>query len=164
MPGKYTGLKSSLQSAPVDPSYQMKVDGKKAELNMATMTAGQLAEMYAKADDEKDRLEVLVKEQNLLLEAISQQMVKDLETDGLGKVTLASGDTFYIKDTPYCSVEDRVKWLAYIRETNQEELLSVHYQTMNGMVSEMLLKGKPIPPGIKAFINSKITRLRGRNK
>lgn len=164
MPGKYSKLKGTLEQAPGDLKHLEKVAEKSAELELTSKTPAELAIIYTKAYEEKDRLEELQKEQQLILDATSQLMVAELEGSGISKITLDNGDTFYIKDSPYCSVENKTEWLAWIRETKQEELLSVHYKTMEAIAVNRLLKGEKLPPGIKAFINSKIVRLPGRNK
>ena len=73
---------------------------------------------------------------------------------------LESGDGLYIQDKPYSQVVDKTEWLKWIRETGQEDLLSVHYQTMNSLVANRLQQGQDVPPGVKAFIKTSIMRRR----
>lgn len=161
---KYQALKDSktLEKAPVDPKRKEKLDERASDLNIKGLKDAELAQLYTKAKLEDDRLEELVKDNNLTIEVLSTELVSRLEDSGLTQITLDNGDTFYIKDSPYCSVSDKQLWLGWIQETGQTELLSVHYKTMEGVVSNMLLKGQPLPPGIKAYIVSKIVRLPAR--
>ena len=165
MPGKYTALKKTdknptgLEQAPTDSRYQEKLNEIKQQLGLRSRPKEKVAEMMIVAEVRKEAAKEKLKEATALVEALSQHLVDEFEADGVSKVTLGSGETLYIKDSPYCSVEDRHKFIQWIRETNQEELLTVHYQTISGLANDRLLKGQPVMPGIKAFMKSSIVVL-----
>lgn len=159
--GQFSHLKATIGPPPVvDQSYQQKVDKYRASLGYLNDPT-QLSLNYKSLRAEKDALEEKVKDINIKLAAHENALVQWLETAGLTQMKNDNGDTFFIKDTPYTAVEDREKWMTYIHETRQEELLSVHYATMNAIVSDRLKNGQPVPPGLKVYIKSGITMRRG---
>lgn len=190
MPGKWSGLKGTVPSAPVDQDFQQKVnlavikvridDDIRAsdvtgpvdtyedypeqftpfKLNTLTKTAK--ARLFCKIRDHKDQLETQVKELNVDLEALSQLLVHEMEGEGLDLFRLDSGDSLSIKDEPYCSVADKNIFINWIKDSRMEDLLTVHYQTLSAMTKQRLESGKPAPPGIKVFMKSSITRRRAR--
>lgn len=90
-------------------------------------------------------------------------MIKAMEADGTNMFRLDSGESLSIKDEPYTSVEDKPAFMKWLHETEQDDLLSVHYQTMNSMVKERLESGRNVPPGLKVFIKQSITRRKARS-
>lgn len=159
--GKYTKLRGSLPRFENEPSWQARVDALKAEIlcggeNSEDANAQIILGMLCAAKLEKRRLEALLSDQTAQIEATCQILVAIFESDGVEKLTAASGVTASLKDEVYPSVEDREKFFAYIKKTRQTNLLSVHHQTMKALVNEMLLAGKPAPPGIKATLKTTI--------
>lgn len=157
--GQYSHLKERYGAPPVqDPPWQEKVNKERSVLeNNPT----KLAESYKDLRARKDALEEQIKVLNIQIAAREQALVSWLEGSGLTQFKMADGTTVFIKDSPYSSVEDKDKFIAWIRETGQEALLSVHYQTMNGLVTQRLANGEPEPPGIKVFIKSGINMRKG---
>jgi len=162
MSGKWSGLRGDLPPAPIDSAWQQEVNIVKTEILQSIPQTSGKAREYCKLRDEKDRLEAEVKKLNTRLEALSQLMIKEMELEGTDLFRLDTGDTLSIKDEPYSSVADRTAFLAWIHQTGQDDLLSVHYQTMNSIVKSRLQEGGEQPPGIKVFLKQSITRRKGR--
>ena len=118
---------------------------------------------YCMLRDQIDELEAQLSQKKEALDAHVQLIIGWMEEAGLTKYRLESGDSLAVTDKPYCQVVDKDRWLTWIHETGQDDLLSVHYQTMNGMVSARLQDGRDLPPGIKAYIKSSITRYKPRS-
>lgn len=161
--GKWTGLRGQVPPAPIDESWQQQVNLKKTEFLQTLPQTSDKGREFCRLRDEKDALEEKVKKINVELEALSQLMVSEMETDRIDMLRLSSGDSLSIKDEPYASVEDKSKFISWIKESGQEDLLSVHYQTMLAMVKDRLVSGGQPPPGLKLFIKQSITRYRPRN-
>lgn len=167
MPGKWSGLRGAVEKAPVDLDFQGKVNVSKTALawdekeSRARKTA-ELARLFCERRDKKDQLEASIKELNVELEALSQMMIAAMEKEGTDMFRLDSGDSLSIKDEPYCSVAEKQTFIAWVKETNQEDLLTVHYQTLSGITKTMLKEGRSAPPGIKVFLKQSITRRRSR--
>jgi len=157
--GKYAHLKDVLDPLPQDQTWQQRINTVKPRFNGKGL--GLLGEAYNKARERKEKLEDDLGDVNTELEALSQMILSKMEEDNLSLVRLDDGSTLYINDKPYCRVDNQVKFLTWIRTSKKEDLLSVHYQRMNSLVSEMLLEGQEPPPGIKAFIKTSLGRRRG---
>jgi hypothetical protein len=157
--GKYTHLRGELQPAPQDQTWQSKIDAKKSKYNDANL--GVLGEIYNKKRERKEDLEKELGEINTEIEALTQLTLSKMEDEGLQNVRLTDGSTLYIIDKPYCQVHSQELFLKWIRDTNREDLLSVHYQRMNSLTSELLMEGQPAPPGIKAFLKTSLGRRKG---
>ena len=161
--GKYSNLKSELTGFSNDPSYQERIDNEKEKVRSEIeetdrpLTITNFGMTLVEAKLEKKRLEELVKEQNLRIEALNQLLVDRLEAEDYGTFKLNNGVSFSIKDDVYCGVTDKVSFHNWIRENDLEDLFSVHYQTMASMTKERLIKGEEVPPGITPYFKQSIT-------
>ena len=169
--GKYTAFRHKLPAfeksadnglaawlAKVDDYKQAFIGSESGE----NANAARLAAEYAKRDIAKKELEAQIAQLNIELEALSQLGVEALETDGLQKIDLAAGGYVSISDRPYTSVEDRAKIFAWIKKNKMQELLKMNYQTLSAMNNERLVAGKPLIPGTKCYLKTKLT-VRGVN-
>lgn len=169
MPGKYSHLKGKLTSFTPEPEYQARVNHKKDEIKRELLTASYpitvktLGEVYARARHEKERLEDLVKAQNLIIEAMNQELVEMLEAQDFSNIKINTGVSLYIKDDVYCTVKEKPIFLKWIKDNGMEDLLSVNYQTMSALVRTHLQEGTPIPPGIDTYFKQSITMRGGHN-
>ncbi len=161
MPGKLSHLKDQLEKAQEEPTRQEELNKVKEELKQENV--GEISRQYRKLYDEKEALKEKLSQIQLGLDARVQLLVDHLETFGLNQVRTEDGDTtLYIKDDVYCSVQNRHEYLSWIRETGQEDLLTVHPSTMSASTKNRLEKGQPLPPGIKAFFKQTIGIRRNR--
>lgn len=162
MPGKYSHLKGQLTKFTGEPDYQEKVNKKKDQIKDEITSQGEkinlksLGQVLVAARLEKERLEELVKEQNLIIAAMDQELVDMMESLDFNSVKLETGVSLSIKDDVYCNVQDKTSFHQWIKENNLEDLFTVHYQTMSSMVKEALTSGKPIPPGIGTYFKQSI--------
>jgi hypothetical protein len=155
--GKYSHLKKILEKAPEDPTYQQKVNVVKDTLPTSLQ---ELGAQYVSARELKDDFEEFEKDVNLEIEALTQKIVARLEEEGLTQIRLSDGNSISIKDDVYTQVQDKEQWLAFLRENDLLDLLSVHYGTMNSLVKERFETGQKCPPGLKAFIKSGLIKRR----
>jgi hypothetical protein len=155
--GIYSHLKGTLPAAPTDPSKQDKINIVRAKIKCK----GNLSDLGVQFDEwykRKKQLEEQVSAADTELQAYEQEIVELLESSGLTQFRLDNGTSLSIKDTPYTQVVDKAAWMEYVRANNLEDLLSVNYQTMSGMVNQMLKVGKPTPPGLQATMKQSIHR------
>lgn len=165
--GKYTHLRSKLPAftESAEASGQAAWFAKVTEWKMLFLgtssgenaNAAKLASEYAKRDAEKKALEAEISQLNIELEGLSQLAVESFENDGLQKIDLASGGSASLRDTPYTSIEDRSQVLAWIKKNKMQDVLTVPYQTLSGMNNERLVAGKPLIPGTKCFMKTKLS-------
>lgn len=156
MPGQYSHLKSQLEGASEEPERQQELDKVKQEL--LNLSMGELGDRYRELYDLKEKLKGQLADVQLKLDAHNQLLVSQLEAQGLGKMSTTDGSTtLWIKDSVYTTTQNRHEYLTWIRENGLEDLLSVHYSTMNAQVTDRLQKGQQIPPGLKAFFKQTIS-------
>ena len=155
--GKYSHLKGKLDNYQHESEYQKRIDEEKLEIH--TLRPGELAERLVKLRVNKGELGGQLSEVNMKLEAINQILINWLESEAITSLKTEDGTTLYIRDEPYCSIEDQRKLYAWIKKTKHTELVGVRWQTLNALVKEQLTsktKMGQIPPGVKVFIKSSI--------
>jgi len=163
MPGKYSHLKGSLTKFTEESGHQDKVNNKKAEivtdmkLDGLDPTMFNLGDVLVRARLRKANLEAQIKEENLIIEAMTQVLVDKLESEDYTSLKLSNGVSLSIKDDVYCSVSDKRIFYDWIESTGQQDLLSVNYQTMSALTKNLLTDGKEIPPGISTYFKQGIT-------
>lgn len=138
--------------------FQALVDVRKREHSAQTVAS--LARELVRHKRAKHRLEQRVKVENIQLEALSQLLVERLEGEEFQKVNLRSGVTVYLAEDVHPAVQDRPKLFAWIKQTRQVELLTVHHQTLRALTRELLAAGRALPPGVAAFLKT-TARCRG---
>jgi hypothetical protein len=162
--GKYSSLRGRLPAFAEEESYQQKVEQEKIRLlggapNGESANVNRLASFLGIEKAAKDKLEEEISEHNLRIEALSQLLVSAMEDQSVQKIELSSGALVYLQDTPYPVVKDREALMVWIKKQRMVNLLTVHYQTLKGLVNEMLVSGKPCPPGVEVFLKTQ-ARLR----
>jgi len=169
MPGKYSHLKNSLTKFSENDDYQTKVNNEKERIIASLKADGDAVSsanfgfVLVEAKKEKARLEELIKEQNLTIEACTQMLVERMEAEDYTSLKLNGGISLTIKDDVYANVSDKIKFYSWIRETGQEDLFSVHYQTMAALAKNALIEGNEVPPGISTYFKQSITVRGGKN-
>jgi hypothetical protein len=167
--GKYSGLKKSFVKFTGEPEYQDKVNDEKETVKEWLRLQGKkgtirdFADVMLKARVEKAALEKEVKTRNLTIAAMDQILVELLEDQTLNKIQMDQGVSMSIKDDIYCTVKDKPTFLRWISETDQEDLLTVNYQTMSSITKKRITgeigisEGEEtIPPGIDVYFKQSI--------
>jgi hypothetical protein len=122
---------------------------------MVGLETAEVARTFAMWRKEKKELEEKIKEINTEMEACSQLLVEHLQGQDVQKITLSTGETVYLQSDPYPSVQDKEQLRMWVVQTGMEEILSVHYQTLVGLVKERLNNGEEPPPGVEVFLKTK---------
>lgn len=107
-------------------------------------------ELYIKKDDEikalEDQLELLKAKREECRQAIIKYMV-DNEID---KITIY-GRTFSHGHKLVAKIDDKVSFFKYLRDTQNDEILSVNFNTLNSFTKEYIDRpeaNKMPPPGV----------------
>lgn len=161
MKGKYTEVVKTLPKLPAsDAGFQEKVVARKRELiendPLKMRSAAALASEYRRLRDAKDEVEKVESRLNLEIEAISQLLVEQYEADGTSSIALATGGSVSTQLEPYAQVTDRDVVREWAVKEGLERQLALPWQTANALVKDRLLKGEPEPPGMKAYVRTKI--------
>ena len=140
-----------------EPAYQEKVNAVKVELlKELPRHAIALATHYAALRAAKDAVEEQLSDVNLQLEAISQLLVDQYESEGGTSVKLHDGHTVSVQYEPYAQVVDREPFRLWCVANDLEKALTLPWQTTNAITKERLLAGLAEPDGIKAHARTKI--------
>lgn len=144
-----------LPALPVEPEWRDKVNEEKLEyedlkLDVLVRELNNFRDRKSAHEDKIDKL-------NVTIEALNQLVLDRMEEQNLDSVTV-HGTVFYQHIEPYASMQDRALLFAYIKKTKQVSLLTVQWQTLNALVKELLIDGKPAPPGVKVFLKTTIGR------
>jgi hypothetical protein len=154
--GKYSGLKGKLPAFEEEPSWQEKINEEKNRIlggaeNVEHANTAALARKYDETRQEKDFIKQQLKAINLTEAALEQLLLDRMQTDGQKSITLVNGTAIHIKDEIMPSVQDRALMLAWVKETDQEAILTINPMTLKGLVGHLLDEGLDAPPGIKVF-------------
>jgi hypothetical protein len=151
--GKWSKLKGTLTKFSQPQTWQEKIDEVKKTLSSKNRI--ELCKELTEVERKKDELKEKISECNTHEEAINQILVDMLEGEGETSIKNMFG-TFFIKDDPYCSIENKHDFMGWIHRENMTEILSVHYSTMAGIVKTRLESGDEIPSGIKVYMKTSI--------
>lgn len=155
---------------PEDSDYQQKINAVKDALRTrvasgvakgeAASDHAAIVAMFEAAYDEKDRLEEATSANNLEIAALEQMLRVSMETQGVQDGFKSERFTYFPQPSPYPKVDDKAKLLAWVKESGQEELLSLNYQTLRGIVAEALGPNgsRVIPDGVTVFVKESISR------
>lgn len=175
-PGKYAEICKQLPRLLEEPSYQDKVNAKKAELltrwaietaengddtPAPPPTALQLARRYDSKRTEKEDIEEDLKGVQLELTAIEQLLVDRYEVEGVASIHLTEGVAIGVQLEPYASVVDRRACRLWAIEHGYEDMLQMPWQSLNAITKERLIAGDPEPDGVKAHTRPKLVRRQG---
>lgn len=162
MASKYAKVLANLERlAGEDTEYQNKVSAVRQEITEEPdfqMHASSLAARYLKVRAEKEKLEAEMYDVNLELTAVEQLLIDQYEVEGTTKVTLETGESIAVQPEPYAQVQNKDEFRQWCLEQGLGNLMSIPWATTNMMTKQRLLEGQPEPPGVKAFIKSKIVR------
>lgn len=114
------------------------------------------AKLYAAARQLADVVETLDKEVGLLVEAAQWVMADQMEAEGASGLRLDDGQPITTYPEPYAQVEDREKFRLWCIEQGLERQMALPWNTTNALVKRMLKEGEEEPPGVKAFMVTKV--------
>lgn len=154
--GKYTGVVEKLPKLPPeDLKYQDEVNATKEIIEARTGAA--LAQGYRDVRAALDELGDRERELNLLLEAHKQLLEDAYENEGVDAIKLTDdGSTISTQVEPNAKIEDHATFRKWCVANGLENALALPWTTANAMVKELLVAGKPLPPGVKAYVRTKV--------
>ena len=182
MAGKYNKLKGKLTAFSQDATYQQQLDKLKKRtpvplsilqgkleqvlrdksnhkiITPLSMRLADLADAWDRVRALKDKMDEYSRACAHMLDAISQVMVDKMEDADATSQSFGPLGTFYLKDTPYPSVEDRAALVKWMKKNKMEDILTVNYKTLEGIVNERLIEGKTVPAGVKVFMKTTLAR------
>jgi hypothetical protein len=168
MAGKYEAFRKVYPKAPIESDAFDRINtvldgpldntvevGNQLRLRDADNT--QLCEFYINVRKEIDELEAHLSVLETQKAALTYLFTNRFEEDDVTSMKFANGVTLGESVEPLPNVKDRQQLINWIKETGQEELLTLNYQTLASITKQALLEGKSIPPGVEVFMKQKLT-------
>lgn len=163
--GKHSGLKNSLPrqighepEEGAESNWNDEVVKKEAEYAAKFATKEQVAAEYSARRNAKEAKEREAKVIGLDVEALERLLVKRLEADLATSIGLATGEKFRLDDKPVTKVTDPDAFNAWIVETGQGALLSVHANTRAAIATKRFTDGITETPGVELKLRTVIHR------
>lgn len=166
-PGKYAAFKKVYPKVPLDATAFDKMrevldalenpDEPKDSMRVRDLPNTELKDLYVKARKAKDALDVQVSLLETQIAAYTYLFVQRMEEDDVTALPFTDGVQLGSSVEPYPNVKDRAALYGWIKETGQEDLLTLNYQTLASITKQRLLEGEPIPPGVEVFMKDKLT-------
>lgn len=159
MAGKYAQVVARLQRLSEEPTYQAKVNAVKAAIvaeEEYKPHASHLAQRYADKRIEKEAIEEVLSQCQLELTAIEQLMIDQYEVEGTSSLRLEDGPSIGVQPEPYAQVADRERYYKWCIDEGLGPQMQLPWQTTNSLTKERLLNGEEPPPGVTAFVRTKI--------
>lgn len=135
-----------------DENHRKKVDEEKYRIiNEEPRTSGHLAGKVAGLRRIRKDLEADLKVTNLLLDAYTELLVDQYESEGITSLRMADGGSVRLQWEPYSSVKETEKFIAWVKMHNLEHNLTMHWRVLDRLVKQALSVGEPEPDGVKVF-------------
>ena len=117
----------------------------------------QLKGLYVQVRQQIDELDAKLSVLNVQKNALTYLFTERFEEDYVTSMKFDDGVMLSEAPEPYPNVKDRATLVAWIKSTGQEDLLTLNFQTLASMCKQLLLDGKPIPPGVDIYMKSKLS-------
>ena len=117
----------------------------------------QLKGLYVQVRQQIDELDAKLSVLNVQKNALTYLFTERFEEDNVTSMKFDDGVMLSEAPEPYPNVKDRATLVAWIKSTGQEDLLTLNFQTLASMCKQLLLDGKPIPPGVDIYMKSKLS-------
>ncbi len=166
MAGKYEAFRKKYPKAPIEATTFDKINAVLDSVPVQTddgclrvrdLDNTELCEMYVRIRKEAEELEAQLSLLEIQKAALTYLFTNRFEEDDVTSMKFANGVTLGESVEPLPNVKDRAALIAWIKSTDQEELLTLNYQTLASITKQALLEGKPIPPGVEVYMKQKLT-------
>lgn len=172
MAGKYENFRKLYPKAPIEskaferinivldaPAFPLYSGNSKPSdaLRVRDLDNTGLCDMYVVIRKQLDELEAKVAVFEVQKAALTYLFTNRFEEDDVTSMKFANGVTLGESVEPLPNVKDREALVNWIKATGQEELLTINYQTLASICKQLLLEGKPIPPGVEIYMKQKLT-------
>jgi hypothetical protein len=160
---KWIGLKGKYDRPPIEQGYREKQDEfLNTPLEDEGLAPSQLddfgvAKLYFKVKLAKEAAESVARRYEMQKDALARLMAERFEEDDKTSTSFTNGGSMRITPDVYPVVKNPGQLLAWVKANGMESVLTLNYQTMQSMVKQRLLEGKPIPDGVDVFLKDKLT-------
>lgn len=181
MASKYASLKGKIPELPRESSEREKAIAAEI-IEFGDQPFEWLTATFNSRRIAKDRAEEAVEQADIKLEAVQRAILSKLDTESLDAIK-ANDYTWSGKTEPYPVVEDNAKLVAHFIDNHQEDMLTMHWMRLKGIVREEALAnelvieektivdqqtGKEITyndvrsqiPGVRVFLKPSLSRVK----
>lgn len=155
MPTKYTGLRNKLQRFNDSSSYGQQIAVAKTRLQ-SEFGKPEIAEQIKHLSERKKKLEKIEKRISFLMTACEKALAETLEVTGEESFKLSSGGSFFLQDKIHPTVKDKLALRNWAISNGLENELGLHHKTLEGIVGDALVNGRPVPDGVEVFLDLRI--------
>jgi hypothetical protein len=124
-------------------------------------TTTALVTYYAEVRRAMDKIKEEKTSIQVKIDGLTEMIVDSFEEEGVTSLKLEGGDTVRVDVKPIPGMKDREKFRLWCLEQGFEKEMHLHYMTAQSLVCQMLLEGKPEPPGVEAFMGDTIKFTKG---
>lgn len=157
--GKWDEAVKTLPKIGEEANYQFRVDQAKAEI--ADRDPSSLAATFVDLRLRKDAIEDGLSAVNLRIKAVEQLLTDAYEAAGITATKLLDGSSVSKQLEPVAQVTDDVAFWQWCQDNDLGKLMKLPYQTANSLVKDRLTRGEPTPPGVAAYVRTKIVLRKG---
>lgn len=118
-------------------------------------TSGSLARGWRELRGRKSALKEKLSGVQLALDAHQQLIENAYEEDGITSLKFKEGGGVSLEFAPHATVVDREEFHRWCIEEDLTNSLTLPFQTLNALTKDLLLDGKNVPSGVKAFVRTK---------
>jgi hypothetical protein len=157
-PGKYAAFRSLYPKVPLDATVFDKrrevLDAPSGDgaMRVRDLANTDLKDLYVAARKRKDNIQSELSVVQTQIDALETLFHNRMEEDDVTSLPFTDGTTLRTSIEPYASVKDKEALHGWIRATEQEELLTLSWQTLNSITKQRLLEGESVPPGVDVYI------------
>lgn len=113
--------------------------------------ASEFVRAYVACRGVKTKLQELLANVQLLLDAYEVLMIEHLQIEGTKSMRLDSGASVSVSDQPSAQIQDKEQFRLWCVEQGLERLMHLHPSTAQSLMKERLLAGEPEPPGVEMY-------------
>lgn len=166
-PGKWAAFKTLYPKAPIEAGTfeQMQIvlnapafpTDPHNKMRVRDLNNSQVKDLYVQVRKALDEVNARVSVLETQKAALTYLFINRMEEDDVTRYPFTDGVSLGASFEPIPNVKDKTKLKEWVKETGQEDILTVNYQTLASIVKQMLLEGQPIPEFIEVFMKSKLT-------
>jgi hypothetical protein len=167
MAGKYEKFRKLYPKAPIEATQFERINivldapafpqDPSNKLRVRDLNNSQLAELYKQVRKQMDELDARLSVLETQKAALTHVFVQRFEEDDVTSMKFADGVTLSENVEPLPNVKNREELYKWIKQEKLIDLLTINYQTLASLVKQLLLEGKPIPPGVEVYMKQKLS-------
>lgn len=157
--GKYDHLKLPRFLEDSEGPHRERVEKRKLDIHgkTAEVVAG-----YAAARRRMKEIDELKSACQVEIDAFGEVLVLKYEAENISSLKMEDGSSVRVEPSPKPVIQDREAFRQWCVEQGLQKEMHLNPGTTGSMVRNMLIAGRDLPPGVKAFMRDKIVFRKGK--